>query len=139
MKKLFLILAYILISKLFFAQTKDLPDCKTIKKELAEVHNSFDNIVEKFRSKEDKVSFVKTYFSDFSICSEKGKIKDYGRNIEFIFTLQMLIIMAAGLSSGIFIKGYLKKLKMSLPPLMFIKYLRSNLLSPVIFMKRVRK
>ena len=85
MKKLFLIFAYIFIPKLFFAQTKDLPDCKTIKKELAEINNSFDNIVEKFKSKEDKVSLVKTYFSDFSICGEKGKIKDYGRNIEFIF------------------------------------------------------
>src|SRR6187401_440123 len=84
MKKLFLIFAYIFIPKLFFAQTKDLPDCKTVKKEIAEVHNSFDNIVEKFRSKEDKVSLVKTYFSDFSICSEKGKIKDYGRSIEFM-------------------------------------------------------
>ena len=51
MKKLFLILAYIFIPKLFFAQTKDLPDCKTIKKEIAEVHNSFDNIVEEFRTK----------------------------------------------------------------------------------------
>jgi hypothetical protein len=85
MKKLFLILACVFIPKLFFAQTKDLPDCKTINKELTEVNNSFNNIVEKFKSKEDKVSLVKTYFSDFSICDEKGKIKDYGRNIEFIF------------------------------------------------------
>ena len=28
---------------------------------------------------------VKTYFSDFSICGEKGKIKDYGRKVEFNF------------------------------------------------------
>src|SRR5258705_7327860 len=85
MKKLFLILAYIFISELIPAQTKDLPDCYTIKTELTAVKNSFDNIVAKFKSKEDKVSLVKTYFSDFSICGEKGKIKDYGRNVEFIF------------------------------------------------------
>ena len=85
MKKLFLILACLVIPKLFFAQTKELPACKTIKNELAAINNSFENIVEKFKSKEDKVSLVKTYFSEFSICSEKGKIKDYGRNIEFIF------------------------------------------------------
>lgn len=85
MKKLFLILACSFISKLIPAQTKELPDCKTINKELTAIHNSFDNIVEKFKSKEDKVSLVKTYFSDFSICGEKGKIKDYGRNVEFIF------------------------------------------------------
>jgi len=85
MKKLFLILACIFISKLIPAQLKELPDCKTINTELNAVKNSFDNIVEKFKSKEDKISLVKTYFSDFSICGEKGKIKDYGRNIEFIF------------------------------------------------------
>jgi len=111
MKKLFLILAYILISKLFFAQTKDLPDCKTIKKELAEVHNSFDNIVEKFRSKEDKVSFVKTYFSDFSICSEKGKIKDYGRNIEFIFYFTDAYYNGSRLEFRNFYKKIFKKIK----------------------------
>jgi hypothetical protein len=82
-KKLFF--GCLLCSQLIFAQTKDLPDCKTINKELTTIKKSFDNIVEKFKSKEDKVSFVKTYFSDFSICGEKGKIKDYGRNVEFIF------------------------------------------------------
>ena len=85
MKRLFLIVSCVFISKLFFAQTKDLPHCKTIKNELTEINHSFDNIVGKFKSKEDKVSLVKTYFSDFSICEEKGKIKDYGRNVEFIF------------------------------------------------------
>jgi hypothetical protein len=111
MKKLFLILAYILISKLFFAQTKDLPDCKTIKKELMEVSRSFDNIVEKFKSKEDKVSLVKTYFSDFSICSEKGKIKDYGRNIEFIFYFTDAYYKGGRLEFRDFYKKIFKKLK----------------------------
>ena len=74
-----------LSSSLPFAQTNDLPDCKTINPELAAINSSFDNIVEKFKSKEDKVSLIKTYFSDFSICGENGKIKDYGKNVEFIF------------------------------------------------------
>src|SRR5688572_33364302 len=85
MKMLFLILACLVTPQLIFAQTKDLPDCKSIIIELAEVNNSFDNIVEKFKSKEDKISLIKTYFSDFSICGENGKIKDYGKNVEFIF------------------------------------------------------
>jgi hypothetical protein len=85
MKKLFLILASVFISELILAQTKKLPNCKTINTELNAVKNSFNNIVAKFKSKEDKISLVKTYFSDFSICGEKGKIKDYGRNVEFIF------------------------------------------------------
>ena len=70
---------------LIYAQTNDLPDCKSVFIQLAEVNNSFDNIVGKFKSKEDKVSLVKTYFSDFRICGENGKIKDYGKNVEFIF------------------------------------------------------
>lgn len=69
----------------FFAQTKELPSCKNIKEKLALINSSFDRIVEKFATKEDKISLVKTYFSDFSICEQKGKIKDYGRNVEFIF------------------------------------------------------
>jgi len=85
MKKLFLIVIFVSLYQLAFPQTKELPDCDTIKNELAAVNNSFDNIVERFKSKEDKVSLVKTYFSEFSICGEKGKIKDYGRNVEFIF------------------------------------------------------
>jgi len=85
MKKLFFLLVCVLSSHLFFAQTKDLPGCKSIIIELAEVNNSFDNIVEKFKSKEDKISLIKTYFSDFSICGENGKIKDYGKNVEFVF------------------------------------------------------
>ena len=83
MKKLFP--GFVLCSQLIFAQTKDFPDCKSISTEFAAVNNSFDNIVEKFKSKEDKVSLVKTYFSEFSICGEKGKIKDYGKNVEFGF------------------------------------------------------
>jgi hypothetical protein len=111
MKKLALILACVFISKLFFAQTKDLPDCKTIKKELAEINNSFDHIVEKFKSKEDKVSLVKTYFSDFSICNEKGKIKDYGRNIEFIFYFTDAYYKGSRVEFRDFYKKIFKKLK----------------------------
>lgn len=111
MKKLFLLLGCALSPQLFFAQTKDLPACKTIKKELAEVHNSFDNIVEKFKSKEDKVSLVKTYFSDFSICSETGKIKDYGRNIEFIFYFTDANYKGSRLEFRNFYKRIFKKLK----------------------------
>lgn len=111
MKKLFLILACVFISKLFFAQTKDLPGCKTIKKEIAEVNKSFDNIIEKFKSKEDKVSLVKTYFSDFSICGEKGKIKDYGRNIEFIFYFTDAYYSGSRLEFRNFYKRAFKKIK----------------------------
>ena len=111
MKKLFLIVGCVLSSQLFFAQTKDLPDCKTIKKEIAEVHNSFDNVVEKFKSKEDKVSLVKTYFSDFNICGEKGKIKDYGRNIEFIFNFTDAYYKGTRFEFRDFYKRVFKKLK----------------------------
>jgi len=111
MKKLFFLLACATVPQLFFAQTKDLPDCKTIKKELAEVHNSFENIVEKFKSKEDKVSLVKTYFSDFSICSEKGKIKDYGRNVEFIFNFTDAYYKGSRLEFRDFYKRIFKKIK----------------------------
>ncbi len=85
MKKLFLF-ACVLISNLIFGQSKELPDCNHIKDRLAQVGDSFDRIVESFASKEDKMSLVKTYFSEFSICEQKGKIKDYGKNIEFIFS-----------------------------------------------------
>ena len=85
MKKLFFLLACVTLPQLFFAQTKELPDCKTINNEFIEINNFFDNIVSRFKSKEDKVSLIKTYFSDFSICGENGKIKDYGKNVEFIF------------------------------------------------------
>lgn len=85
MKKLLLFSGCLFMSQLFFAQTKDLPACKTINTELVAINNSFNNIVEKFKSKEDKVSLVKSYFSEFSICGEKGKIKDYGKNVEFGF------------------------------------------------------
>ena len=111
MKKLFLIVAGVFISNILFAQAKDLPHCKTINKELTEVNHSFDNIVEKFKSKEDKVSLVKTYFSDFSICGEKGKIKDYGRNVEFIFYFTDAYYQGTRLEFRDFYKKIFKKLK----------------------------
>lgn len=85
MKKLFILLPCVCLFNFVFPQTRELPDCDKTRQALTSVQNSFDNIVEKFKSKEDKISLVKTYFSDFSICGEKGKIKDYGRNVEFIF------------------------------------------------------
>lgn len=85
MKRVYLFTGCLFVSQFFFAQNKELPACPSLKKELREIKRSFDNIVVKFKSKEDKVSLVKTYFSDFSICGEKGKIKDYGRNVEFVF------------------------------------------------------
>ena len=85
MKKLLFLLSSLLTCQLIFAQTKVLPGCVTIRNELTTVNNSFDNIVNRFKSKEDKISLVKTYFSEFSICNEKGKIKDYGKNVEFRF------------------------------------------------------
>ena len=111
MKKLFFLWVCVGAAELILAQTKDLPDCKTIKKEIAEVHISFDNIVEKFKSKEDKVSLVKTYFSEFSICSEKGKIKDYGRNIEFIFYFTDAYYNGSRLEFRNFYKRIFKKIK----------------------------
>jgi hypothetical protein len=110
-KKLFLLWGCVFSSQLFFAQTKDLPGCKTIEKELAEVNHSFDDIVETFKSKEDKVSLVKTYFSDFSICNEKGKIKDYGRNIEFIFYFTDANYKGSRIQFRNFYKKIFKKLK----------------------------
>jgi hypothetical protein len=73
------------LTQLISAQTRDLPSCSSIQSELITIKNSFDNIVEKFKSKEDKISLIKTYFSEFSICDQKGKIKDYGKNVEFSF------------------------------------------------------
>jgi hypothetical protein len=43
-------------------------------------------MIETFATREDKMSLIKTYFTDISICEEKGKIKDYGRNIQLIFS-----------------------------------------------------
>ena len=97
--------------QIIFAQTKDLPDCETIKNELTAINNSFDNIVNKFKSKEDKVSLVKTYFSDFSICGEKGKIKDYGKNVEFNFYFTDAYYKGSRYEFRDFYKKIFKKLK----------------------------
>jgi hypothetical protein len=86
MKKSMLFLTCVFLFPHLHAQTKDLPRCKNIKEKLLKVSESFDSIVTAFASKEDKISLIKTYFSEFSICEEKGKITDYGRNVEFIFT-----------------------------------------------------
>lgn len=111
MKRLLLIILSLLNSPLFFAQTKALPSCKTISNELVEVKNSFNNIVERFKSKEDKISLIKTYFSEFSICGEKGKIKDYGRNVEFIFLFTDADYVGNRYSFRNFYKKIFKKIK----------------------------
>ena len=82
MKRLILVLAHASSFYCMTAQPKELPGCKNIKDKLVQVSNAFDNIVSRFASKEDKVSLIKTYTSDFSLCEQKGKIKDYGRSVE---------------------------------------------------------
>ena len=111
MKKLFLILTSLFSFQLLSAQTKALPACKSIKAELATVNNSFDNIVNRFKSKEDKISLIKTYFSEFSVCGEKGKIKDYGRNIEFIFSFTDAYYKGNRYSFRNFYKKIFRKIK----------------------------
>src|SRR4026208_1776220 len=111
MKELLIFLSCVFTSQLFFAQTKDQPSCKTIKTELTAINNSFDSIVEKFKSKEDKISLVKTYFSEFSVCGEKGKIKDYGRNVEFIFYFTDAYYKGSRYEFRDFYKRIFKKLK----------------------------
>ncbi len=68
-----------------FAQSKPLPACNNLKEKLAQINGSFEQMIGKFATGEDKISLVKTYFTDLSICEEKGKIKDYGKNIQLIF------------------------------------------------------
>jgi len=113
-KKLFL--GSVLCSQLIFAQTNDLPACKTIDTEFAAINNSFDNIVDKFKSKEDKISLVKTYFSEFSICGEKGKIKDYGKNVEFGFHFTDAYYKGKRNEFKHFYKKILRKLKEAFGP-----------------------
>lgn len=96
---------------LLFAQTKGLPSCKNIKEKLAELNVSFDHITEKFATKEDKISLIKTYFSDFAICGQKGKIKDYGRNIEFFFSFSDADYEGSRNQFRDFYKKLFKKLK----------------------------
>lgn len=116
MKKLLLVLGCLYISQLFYAQAISLPDCNTINKEFTAINNSFDNIVEKFKSKEDKISLVKTYFSDFSICGEKGKIKDYGKNVEFGFHFTDAFYNGKRDEFRHFYKKVLKKIKEAFGP-----------------------
>ena len=111
MKKLFFLFVSVLTFQLIFAQAKDLPGCVTIRNELTTVNNSFDNIVNRFKSKEDKVSLVKTYFSEFSICDVKGKIKDYGKNVEFRFYFSETDYKGKRDDFKDFYKKILKKLK----------------------------
>lgn len=85
MKRLVFLFTYVFLFPQLFAQTKELPDCKNVKDSLAKINNSFDHMIEKFATREDKISLIKTYFTELSICEEKGKIKDYGRNTQLIF------------------------------------------------------
>lgn len=111
MKRIFLFTGSLFLSHLFFAQNKELPTCTSIKAELGEINRSFDKMVAKFKSKEDKISLVKTYFSEFSVCGEKGKIKDYGRNVEFIFYFTDAYYKGSRYEFRDFYKRIFKKLK----------------------------
>ena len=111
MKRLFVLLACVFLFQNLIGQSKELPRCKNIKEKLSRVNNSFDSIVPAFASKEDKISLIKTYFSEFSICEEKGKIKDYGRNIEFIFTFSDADYKGTGDKFRDFYKKIFKKLR----------------------------
>ena len=86
MKKLVILFTCVFSFQFLLAQTKELPYCKNIKDTLAKINNSFDRLIEKFATREDKISLIKTYFTDLGICEEKGKIKDYGRNIQLMFS-----------------------------------------------------
>lgn len=85
MKKFFVLLTCVFSIQEVYTQTNKLPRCDSIREKLAQINQSFDRLVEKFATGEDKISLIKTYFTGFTICEEKGKIKDYGRNIDFIF------------------------------------------------------
>jgi hypothetical protein len=111
MKRIFLLTGSLFLSQLFFAQHKELPACTSLNDELGQINRSFDNMVAKFKSREDKISLVKTYFSEFSICGEKGKIKDYGRNVEFIFYFTDASYTGSRYEFRDFYKRIFKKLK----------------------------
>lgn len=111
MKKLLLLFTCVFLFQNLFTQTKELPRCKNIKEKLSRINDSFDSIVSKFASKEDKISLIKTYFSEFSICEEKGKIKDYGRNIEFIFSFSDADYKGSRNNFRDFYKKIFKKIK----------------------------
>jgi hypothetical protein len=57
------------------------------------------------------MSLIKTYSSEFSICGEKGKIKDYGKNVEFGFRFSDADYKASRDDFKGFYKKILKKLK----------------------------
>jgi hypothetical protein len=111
MKRIFLFAGWLCLSQLLSAQQNELPICTALKDELGEINRSFDNLVAKFKSKEDKISLVKTYFSEFSVCGEKGKIKDYGRNVEFVFYFTDAYYKGSRNEFRDFYKRIFKKLK----------------------------
>lgn len=111
MQRIYLLTGCLFLSQLFFAQHQELPACTSLKDELGEINRSFDNMVAKFKSREDKISLVKTYFSEFSVCGEKGKIKDYGRNVEFIFYFTDAYYKGSRYEFRDFYKRVFKKLK----------------------------
>ena len=57
------------------------------------------------------MSLIKTYSSEFGICGEKGKIKDYGKNVEFGFRFSDADYKASRDDFKGFYKKILKKLK----------------------------
>ena len=111
MKKSFLLLTCVFLFQNLFPQTKQLPRCKDIREKLSRINSSFDSIVPAFATRQDKVSLIKTYFSDFIICEEKGKIKDYGRNVEFIFSFSDADYKGSRSDFRDFYKKLFKKIK----------------------------
>ena len=62
-----------------------LPACASIKEELTTINGSFNNLMEKFKIKGSKLSYQETYPSDFSICGEKGELRNSEGKTHFIF------------------------------------------------------
>jgi hypothetical protein len=111
MKKVFILFTCVSSFLGVPAQTKELAACDSIKEKLAQINQSFDRLVETFANGEDKISLIKTYFTRFSICEEKGKIKDYGRNIDFIFIFSDAIYKGGRHEFRNFYKKIFKRVK----------------------------
>ncbi len=116
MKKLVFLFACVFSIHSLLAQTKELPQCKNIKDSLTKINNSFDHLIEKFATREDKISLIKTYFTDLSICEEKGKIKDYGRIIQLIFAYSDADYKGGRVEFRDFYKKIFKRIKEEFAP-----------------------
>ncbi|HET9746124.1 MAG TPA: hypothetical protein VFP97_10440 [Chitinophagaceae bacterium] len=111
MKKLIFLFACVFLFQLVWAQTKELSACRHLRDSLAKINNSFDRLIEKFATTEDKISLIKTYFTNISICEETGKIKDYGRNIQLVFSFSDADYLGGRHEFRDFYKKVFKKIK----------------------------